>query len=383
VPSWLEQTIGVALLLLILVDVFLTVLYARMGAGVFSPRLARVIWRAFRGAARPFGRRAGKLLSFCGPIILVTVLIVWGLSLTLGTALIIHPKLGSSVTETTGTTPRDFATALYAGGGSISIVGGSNFEPKTAGFRLLFLVDSLVGMSVISLTVTYLLQVYNALYRRNATAFALHLASAETADAVEILVGLAPENQAAGGYTNLSAMASEIAGVKESHHFYPVLFYFRFPDAQYAVSRIALLTLDAVSLIKSGLDDRKHAWLKESVSLTQLWHGSLDLVTGLGEAFLPEAHSRERPPLDPAVAERWRRRYFAALRRLREAGIHTIADEEEGVSSYVRLRNEWDTHIHMLAHALGYTTEEIDPATCKPEMADQRPPVRTRLRSAG
>ena len=120
-PSWLEQTIGVALLLLILVDVFLTVLYARMGAGVFSPRLARVIWRAFRGAARPFGRRAGKLLSFCGPIILVTVLIVWGLSLTLGTALIIHPKLGSSVTETTGTTPRDFATALYAGGGSISI----------------------------------------------------------------------------------------------------------------------------------------------------------------------------------------------------------------------------------------------------------------------
>jgi len=67
VPSWLEQTIGAALVLFILVDVFLTVLYARIGAGVFSPRLARVIWRTFRGAARPFGPRAGKLLSFCGP----------------------------------------------------------------------------------------------------------------------------------------------------------------------------------------------------------------------------------------------------------------------------------------------------------------------------
>ena len=77
-PSWLEQMIGVAVVLFILVDVFLTVLYARIGAGVFSPHLARVIWWAFRGAARPFGLRAGKLLSFCGPIILVTVLIVWG-----------------------------------------------------------------------------------------------------------------------------------------------------------------------------------------------------------------------------------------------------------------------------------------------------------------
>ena len=51
---------------------------------------------------------------------------------------------------------------------------------------------------------------------------------------------------------------------------------------------MALLTLDAVSLIKSGLDDRRYAWLKESMALTQLWHGSIDLVKGLGEGFLPE-----------------------------------------------------------------------------------------------
>jgi len=60
----------------------------------------------------------------------------------------------------------------------------------------------------------------------------------------------------------------------------------------WSVSRIALLTLDAVSLIRSGLNDRKHAWLKESVSLTQLWRGSLDLVTGLGEA--PPVRARLR-----------------------------------------------------------------------------------------
>jgi hypothetical protein len=41
--------------------------------------------------------------------------------------------------------------------------------------------------------------------------------------------------------------------VKEAHHFYPVLFYFRFEDPRYAVSRFSLVVLDAVSLLRSAL----------------------------------------------------------------------------------------------------------------------------------
>lgn len=40
---------------------------------------------------------------------------------------------------------------------------------------------------------------------------------------------------------------------KEAHHFYPVLFYFRFDDAYHSVSRSALVALDTVSLIRSAL----------------------------------------------------------------------------------------------------------------------------------
>ncbi|MFL5447230.1 MAG: hypothetical protein ACJ8AP_02520 [Gemmatimonadales bacterium] len=66
-PSWLEQTIGVALVLFILVDVFLAVLYARIGAGVLSPRLARVIWRAFRGLHAPSAGGRESCFLFAGP----------------------------------------------------------------------------------------------------------------------------------------------------------------------------------------------------------------------------------------------------------------------------------------------------------------------------
>ena len=43
----LQQISGILIVLLILLDVFLTVLYARMGSGLLSPLLARTIWRAF------------------------------------------------------------------------------------------------------------------------------------------------------------------------------------------------------------------------------------------------------------------------------------------------------------------------------------------------
>jgi hypothetical protein len=44
VPAWIEQSLGVALVLFILLDVFMTVLYARLDSGVPSYQVARVVW---------------------------------------------------------------------------------------------------------------------------------------------------------------------------------------------------------------------------------------------------------------------------------------------------------------------------------------------------
>ena len=88
VPSWLEQTLGTALVLFILADVFLTVLYARLGSGLLSYHLARGTWLVFRTLSKPFHSRRPKILSFCGPSILVLVVLVWAFLLALGMALI-------------------------------------------------------------------------------------------------------------------------------------------------------------------------------------------------------------------------------------------------------------------------------------------------------
>src|SRR5688572_26861593 len=88
---------GAFLIVLVLLDVFLTVLYARMGNGIISHRLACWTWYTFRAAGKHIGRYRDRLLSFCGPTILVLLVFTWLFGLTCGAALVIMPALGTGV----------------------------------------------------------------------------------------------------------------------------------------------------------------------------------------------------------------------------------------------------------------------------------------------
>ncbi|MFL5335322.1 MAG: two pore domain potassium channel family protein [Geminicoccaceae bacterium] len=370
-PQWLEQALGTLLVLVVLLDVFLTVLYARMGTGFLSYRLGRITWLLFRGLAKPFGPRSGDVLSLCGPALLVLVVLVWASALTLGAALVMHPMLGTSIRTSSGDTPTDFIAALYAGGSSMAIVGASDFTPHTGPARLLYLFNSLVGASVLSLTLSYLVQVYSGLQQRNALGLKVDLLSDGTGDAAELVAGLGPRGEFSAGYSNLTNLAADMTSAKEAHHFYPVLFYFRFRTARYSVSRISLLAFDTVTLIRTALDHERYGWLEETASMTQLRHASMMLVTSLEDAYLPGGLPEARALPDQQTVARWRRRYFAALRRLQQAGIQTASDKETGAESYVALRGEWDRYVAALAPSMAYDLAEIDPAGSAPEPADE------------
>src|SRR5215213_10040349 len=95
---WIEQGLGVVLIAVVLLDVFLTVLYARVGTGIISHPLACLTWRAFRALSKPFTQSRDTILSVCGPAIIVLVIGVWYFTLMLGAALVVHPKLGTGIT---------------------------------------------------------------------------------------------------------------------------------------------------------------------------------------------------------------------------------------------------------------------------------------------
>jgi hypothetical protein len=336
--------------------VFLTVLYARAGTGLLAPRLARGVWGLFRGLS---GGRRANILNYCGPAQLVALVLMWGVLLALGSGLVIHPALGTGVKSSSGNTETDFVTAVFVGGSSMSIVGASDYGPTSRGYKLLFLFNSLVGMSVTSLTLTYLMQVYSALRGRNTVGLMMQGQSGETGDAAELLAHWGPQGRFDGGYNNLSTVAGQVGAMKETHHFYPVLFYFRFEEAYYVPPRILLVALDTAALIRTALDPNELGWLQESAALAELEGASTLLRRTLNENFPVHAD----PSVDNARSrERWRRRYEQAVLRLREAGIPTRADSEAGAREYVELRAKWEPGIEALAPALGFRMEDVDVA---------------------
>ncbi len=311
--------------------------------------------------AKLLGRRAQLFLSLCGPAIVVSLISWWALLLTLGAALIFHPYLGSAITTSSGPTPTDFVSATYVAANSMSIVGSSGFSPQTSAFRLIFMFNSFVGMSVISLTLTYLMQIYNALQQRNSVGLHLFLLSGMTGSGAEMLVRIAPQGRVDSGFSTLSDLASSVVQLKEMHHFYPVLLYFRFEEAYYSVSFVTSIVLDCVSLIESAFDAKEYEWLQSSGTVAELWSGSILLLDMIQEVFGP---AKRRPPkqatIEPDV-EQWRDHYLRSVELFKRVGVKPASDVARGAGQYVELRTEWARKINVLAQSMLYPTEKVDP----------------------
>lgn len=347
--DWLEPLAGGIVLAITLLDVFLTVLYARAGSGLLAPRLARGVWRVFRSLSH--ARQQPGLLNYCGPAQLVALVLMWGVLLAFGSALMVHPALGTGVESSSGATDTGFVTALFVGGSSMSIVGASDYGPTSPGYQLLFLFNSLVGLSVTSLTITYLMQVYTAVRSRNTLGLMLHAQSGGTGDAAELLVRWGPEGRFDGGYSQLSTLAGELAAMKESYHFYPVLLYFRFDEPYYEPSHILLLAMDTAALVRTALEPRELGWLQDSAALAGLEQVSTLLLRTLRRGF---PMVRDAPVAGPEAQEHWRLRYRDAWLRLRQAGIAVRADPEAGARDYAESRLKWAPQVQALAAALDF-----------------------------
>lgn len=323
--AWLIQAAGLALVALALADIFLTVLYARGGVGLLTPRLNRGTWQLFRRVAGllPTSGR-DRFLSFAGPTLVALTVAVWVALLAVGFALVIWPRLGTGIQASSGPTPTDFAAALYYSAYSLTTLGLGDLAPQSAFFRLLTVLEAAVGFSVLTLSLTYLASVYGALAHRNAFALLLHYQAGGTADAAELLARLGPGGDFTGARQEVSRAATELLALLEAHHSYPVLHYFRRGDPAYAMARIILVALDAASLVRTVLDKKRHHAFAASAAMEALWGGGLRLLEETARDFLPSgAVAHGGRPAPETVERRWRARHEAAVQRTAAAGIET------------------------------------------------------------
>lgn len=348
------QVLGIGIILVTLIDVYLTVLYPRTYKSAMSLKLCKSTWEIFRCLSHLPIRGSDKILSYCGPTLLILIVSVWVCSLLLGFALLIWPALGSGIQASQGKTPTDFSTALYYSGFSLTTLGVGDLVPKTNLWKLITIFESAVGFSVFTASLTYLLSVYNALTKRNTFALSLFHRSGREADAGLFLAQLKGYNRFETAFQDISNISRDLLFLLESHHAYPILHYFRFQEVQYSLARIAWISLDLATLVKTSLHPQEYGPFIDSSAVNELESSGLDLLFQLSNSFL-----KQDKPDQPAFEKEWRSHYLRASSLLQTYGIKIVPDLEMGADEYVARRRQWNGAVLAFSTYMDYHWSDI------------------------
>ena len=347
----LTQTIGAAIVVLTLLDVFFTILFPASGHGPVRKPLAWAVWCVFHSiGTMTSGQRRRNLLSYSGPVLFTVTFAAWMVLLVIGWAMIYQPAIGTAITASAETTNSSWALAIYYSGFDFTTLGVGDVSPKTGLYRLLTMTEASVGFAFFSMVITYFLSVYSQLTNRNAFAQGLHYLTGQTGEAAELLARLADGPDLARAQQHLSAKAEFLRQTYQTHRFYPILRYFHYREAYYALPRILLIALDTATLVRSGLDSEHYVRLLNSPPLDDLFEAAMCLMRELSGGAPPQK-------VGPAQAEAWRQHYQAAVARLSRAGVTIRGDADMAAEEYIALRARWDQPLRKVAEFMLYEWE--------------------------
>ena len=213
----LWTVLGAGLVLLMLVDVFRTLLYPH-GSGPVGRAIMRGFWLASR-------RLRGRGTLIAAPLAMAAVIAAWAGLAAIGWALLYLPHLSVGFVHAAGIPERgDFAEALYISLVTLSTVGFGEIVPAHPLLRLVVALQAVTGFGLLTATVTWILQTYPALNRRRALAHQLNLfrEAAGPAGVLSLDAG-----HAAG---LLESMAGNVASVSIDLLAFHETYYFREVD---------------------------------------------------------------------------------------------------------------------------------------------------------
>lgn len=352
------QAAGIIVVAVTLADIYLTVLQGG-AVSLFSNRVNMTVWRVFTLARGLLGPRARPMLAYAGPTLIAVTVLLWVSLLLLGFALIYWPVLGEDIVASDGPTPTSFATALYVSGFSVSTLGTGDLTAQTGTYRLVTVLEAVLGFSIVTASLTYLLSVYSAVTRNNAAASWLHHATSDRASAAHLVARLGPGGDFSNAAQTVSTISHDLVQLIESHHTYVVLRYFRFSNPSLSIPRIAYLVLDTAAIIRCALPDDSSRTFRDSVAVAQLQAAGEQMVNELARDFLPPGLvERKAGALEP---DAWRAHFQDAVDTLRAEGIPVVDDVARAADRYVIHRRAWLPLVAAFADYLDYDWDSIAP----------------------
>lgn len=333
---FIGAAIGVAIILLMMVDGFETILQPRRVTHRF--RFARLFylstWAAWRrGAlALPAGKRREAFLSLFGPLSLLGLFATWVAGMVIGFG-ILHWSLGTMVHAPEAS--HTWWTYIYLSGTTFFTLGYGDVTPDLPFGRVLAVVESGLGFGFLAVIISYLPLLSDAFSRRELTISLLDARAGSPPSAFQFLLRAARSD----GLHSLENLLVEwerwAATLLESHLSFPVLAYYRSQHENQSWLGALTSILDICAILLAEV--KVASTYQVQLTFAMARHAAVDLTL-----VFRAAHPRDAVP---RLTEEQHRELRAALQ---EAGLE-LADEAEAERRLAELRAMYEPFINALA----------------------------------
>ena len=233
---------GVLVVGLVVVDAFWTALWSGMGGGPLTTLITASV-RTVMGSVPMSGRRR---LALVGPVVLLTIVVVWAVLLLVGFSLVAQAMPNGIVSSETGLAADGWERVYYVGY-TLFTLGMGDFVPAGDGARMLTVAMNALGMFMVTLGVTYLLPVISASV--GARSFGSSVLSLGETPA-EVIVE-AWDGERVRLDDELRGLASDLSTLAHQHLAYPVLHLFHSADLSASAPRAVAVADGTLGLLEA------------------------------------------------------------------------------------------------------------------------------------
>ncbi len=331
--------IGLALIVVVLWDVFETIVLPRRVTRKF--RLTRfyyrLVWVPWSAIAHRFkkSKKRETFLSVFGPLSLLGLLVLWGVTLVFGFALL-HWAFGSHLLVVNG--QAGFFSDLYYSGTTFFTLGLGDIAPTGMAARAMTVIEASVGFGLLALVIGYFPVLYQAFSRREVNISMLD-ARAGTPPTAAQLLRRHREGQSLESLDQfLRDWEMWAADLMESHLSYPVLCFFRSQHDNQSWLAALNTVLDTCSLVMVGIDGIPK-W-QAQLTFKMARHAVVDIA----QVFNTSPVNKDGARLTPAD--------LLILRRiLSEVGVD-LRNEEGDETTLAELRAMYEPYTRVLSRYL-------------------------------
>ncbi len=323
IDHWWLVLVGAAIVVLVIVDLVWTTIGVGEGRGPVSNAVARSVWKLGRA-----GHPSHLRLRVTGILAAVSVPTVWVSLLWLGFALMFLADEEAVVDAATQQPTSALGRIAFAAGGLAGA--GASLVAGSEAWELVNNVAAILGLTLVTLSLTYLLRVVNAVSAERATSSEIAGLGPSPSEAVaEALaipgLGTLP--------IQLVSIAAGLSAAAQEHLTLPMLQFFHTGRREASVALNVARYAEILALIEHALPDDHTPTVRAGIQAVDEFLVTIDL-----------AETEPEPPPPPA------------LEPLRAAGVEI---DEAAFRSRVHEAGERRTRLRAFVEQEGWTWDDV------------------------